>query len=252
MNPHRHALFATALLVAILGVALTSIRMFLRRSTDLSKVGGSALLRPGIRGWHYENLRPFEEALARWEVRPAWLSYLQLGIAVVVGIAYADGLIFIAGWLVLLAGSLDILDGRVARRTNRGSDRGAFLDSVIDRYADSFAFLGLAAFFNTTWMLWVVLFALVGALMVSYTRARAEGLGVSCLIGLLQRPERYVILGLGSIFGSLVDQITGWTLWGESYVVVVFTMIVLAVLGNVTAIQRAVHVLNALRERAGE
>ena len=252
MNPHRHTAFAVALLVAILGVALTSIRMFLRQSTDLTKVGGSALLRPGIRGWHYENLRPFEEALARWQVRPAFLSYLQLVIAVVVGAAYAEGLIFIAGWLVLLAGSLDILDGRVARRTNRGSASGAFLDSVIDRYADSFAFLGLAAFFNTTWMLWVVLFALVGALMVSYTRARAEGLGVSCLVGLLQRPERYVILGLGSIFGALIDQITDWTLWGEHYVVVVVTLIALAILGNLTALQRAVHVMSALQDRAHE
>jgi len=248
MSTHRHVAFALTLLVVILGVALTSIRLFLRRSTDLTAVGGSALLRPGIRGWHYENLGPFEELLVRWKVRPAWLSYLQLVIAVLVGVAYAEGLIFIGGWLVLLAGSLDILDGKVARRTNSGSSRGAFLDSVIDRYADSFAFLGLAAFFTTSWMLWVVLFALVGALMVSYTRARAEGLGVTCLVGFLQRPERYVLLGLGSIFGSLLDQITGWTLWGEPYVLVVLTVIALAVLGNITALQRAVYVMKSLPE----
>src|SRR6185369_14595597 len=105
--------------------------------------------------------------------------------------AYAGGLMFAGGWLLLFAGSLDIVDGRVARRTNRGSKRGAFLDSVVDRYADALAYLGLAYFYGGTWVEWIVLGALVGSFMVSYTRARAEGLGTTCLVGLLQRPERF-------------------------------------------------------------
>ncbi len=244
--------FALFLLVTILGIAFTSIFLFRRRPRDLSAVRGSALLGVGIRGWHYENLQPFEELLVRWRVRPSWLSYLQLGIAVIVGVAYAEGLIFIGGWLLLCAGSLDILDGRVARRTNSGSLRGAFLDSVIDRYADSFGYLGLAAFYAQSWMLWVVLFALVGGLMVSYTRARAEGLGVSCLVGMLQRPERYVLLGLGSIFGSLVEHMTEWHVFGASYGLVVCTVLLLAVFSNLTAIQRAIYVLGTLHEQAHE
>lgn len=246
MTCPEHAAFAVVLLVGILGVALTSLRLFLRRPGDLTAVGGSPMLGAGVRGWHYENLRPFEELLVRWQVPAAWLSGFQLVVAVFVGAAYASGLIFIGGWLLVSAGSLDILDGRVARRTNGGSRSGAFLDSVIDRYADSLAMLGLAAFFAESWVLWAVLWALVGGMMVSYTRARAEGLGVPCLVGLMQRPERYVILGVGSIFGSLLDHITGWTLWGERYALVVLTVVILALLSNWTALQRAVHVMRVL------
>ena len=129
---------------------------------------------------------------------------------------------------------------------------GQNLETLATWGTDSFAYLGLAAFYADSWMLWAVLAALVGGLMVSYTRARAEGLGVACLVGLLQRPERYVILGLGSIFGSLVQHMTGWTLWGQSYALVVLTVLVLAVLSNVTALQRVSYVMRELRRRPRE
>jgi phosphatidylglycerophosphate synthase len=241
-----HAGLALFLLVAIFGVGLTSIALYLRRSPDLSGVRGSAMLGPGIRGWHYANLQPFEELLVRWRVSAAALSYFQLGLAAVVGLVYANGLIFSAGWLFLCAGSIDILDGRVARRTQGGSKRGAFLDSVIDRYADAFAYLGLAAFYAGTWVMWVVLFGMLGGFMVSYTRARAEGLGVPCLVGLMQRPERYVVLGLGSAFGSLLEHLVGWHLYAAPYGLVVVVLIALAVATHATAVQRAVHVMRAL------
>jgi len=250
------------LLLAIPAVTFTSLALHLSRGGNAAGLGSSAILRPGMRSWHIENLRPFEELLVRWRVRPSFLSYAQLLVGMLVGWAYANGLIFAGGWLVLCAGSLDILDGRVARRTssvamathseaNIGSRRGAFLDSVIDRYADSFAFLGLAVFFSDTWMLWAVLLGLVGSLMVSYTRARAEGLGVPCFVGFIQRAERYVLLGVGSVYGSLVEHVTGWRVFGHPYGLVVLVVIALAVLSNLTAIQRAVHVLARLQEQDG-
>ncbi len=251
MSFSPQAVLALALLVGIPAVTFTSLAFHLRRGGDGAGLGSSALLRPGVRSWHIENLRPFEELLVRWQVRPSFLSYAQLVVGMLVGWAYAKGLIFAGGWLVLCAGSLDILDGRVARRTNSGSRRGAFLDSVIDRYADSFAFLGLAVFFADTWMLWTVLLGLVGSLMVSYTRARAEGLGVPCFVGLIQRAERYVLLGVGSVYGSLVEHVAGWRVFGHRYGLVVLVVIALAVLSNLTAIQRAVHVLNRLKEQNG-
>ena len=238
MTPALQTGFALVLLVGILAVGLSSIFLYMRRSPDLSSVRGSALLGPGIRGWHFENLRPFEELLVRWRVSPAAISLFQLAIAALTGVAYAGGLIF--------AGSIDIVDGRVARRTHGGSKRGAFLDSVIDRYADAFAYLGLVSFYADGWVLWPVLAGLVGGFMVSYTRARAEGLGASCLVGMLQRPERYVILGLGSVFGSLAEHITGWHLWDQPYGVVIFVLVALAVLTNATAIQRMMYVLRHL------
>lgn len=252
MSPSWHDEFALGLLIGIFAIWAVSFASFRKRPRDLSRVRGSALLGSTIRGWHDENLHPFEELLVRRRVSASFLSYLQLGVAVLIGIAYAEGLIFVAGWLVITAGSLDILDGRVARRTDGGSRQGAFLDSVIDRYVDALGLLGLAAFYANSWMLWVVLFSLVGGLMVSYTRARAEGLGARCEIGLLQRPERYVLLGLGSIFGSLVQHMTGWRLWGQPYGLLVVTLVLLAVLSNATAIQRARHVMRVLREAPRE
>lgn len=246
MPPALLAAFALALLVSIFAVGIISIALYLRRSPNLSGVRGSAILGPGIRAWHYENLLPFEELLVRWRVRASTLSLLQLAMAPLICGAYALGMMFTGGWLLLVAGSLDIIDGRVARRTEGGSRRGAFLDSVVDRYADALAYLGLAVFYAAGWVLWVVLAVLVGGFMVSYTRARAEGLGTDCTVGLLQRPERYVILGFGSIFGSLVEHMTGWHLGAQPYGLVIVVLVFLAVMSNLTAIQRAVHVLGAL------
>jgi phosphatidylglycerophosphate synthase len=223
--PALQAGFALLLLIAVLATGIVSIALYLRRSPDLSAVRGSAILGPGIRAWHYENLRPFEELLVRWKVQPATISLFQLAISLLVAGAYAGGLMFAGGWLLLFAGSLDIVD---------------------DRYADALAYLGLAYFYGGTWMEWVVLGALVGSFMVSYTRARAEGLGTTCLVGLLQRPERFVILGLGSIFGSLAEHMSGWHPWGLPYGLVTLVLIVLSALTNVTALQRSVHVMRAL------
>lgn len=239
--------FALALLVFMLATAIVSIGDYLRRPHDLTGVSGSVVLGPVIRGWYIDNLAPFEEFCVRWNVAPAYLSYAQLAGSVLVTVCYAWGLVFTAGWLLLGTGTLDIIDGRVARRTNTGSARGAFLDSVVDRYADSLAYLGLAIFFRSSWVLWVVLFAFLGGLMVSYVRARAESLGAQCAVGMLQRPERYVILGFGCIFGALVEHMTPW-LHAPHYWLVILTIVVLAVLNNVSAVQRVVHVLHALGE----
>lgn len=229
-------------------VAAASIGGYLRRPHDLSGVHGSTVLGPGIRGWYFENLLPLEECCVRWNIQPALLSYTQLVGSMLVAYCYASGMLLTGGWLLLFTGTLDIVDGRVARRLNGGSARGAFLDSVIDRYADSFAYLGLAIFFRNTWVLWAVLFGLIGGVLVSYTRARGEGLGVQCRIGLLQRPERYVILGFGSIFGALFERLTGPWFAEQPYSLVVITLVGLAVLVNVTAIQRAVYISRRLGE----
>jgi len=120
------------------------------------------------------------------------------------------------------------------------------LDSVVDRYAEFVSYAGLIVFFATGWRVWAVLLAILGGTMVSYTRARAEGLGVRCEIGMLQRPERFVILGFGSIFSSIAEHLAG----GPQSVLTA-TIVVLAVLSNVTAVQRVVYVSRQLRDRRG-
>jgi CDP-diacylglycerol--glycerol-3-phosphate 3-phosphatidyltransferase len=239
-------LFALLNLLLIFGAAFTGMHFYWKAHPDSSTVRGSPMLSSRVRAWYFSNLDPFEAWLARLGVRPMAITYAQVVVSVAVAAAYAGGLIFSAGFLVLFAGTLDILDGKVARRNNGASPRGAFLDSVMDRYAEFLGYAGLMVYFGSGWLVWAVLLAILGGMMVSYTRARAEGLGVRCDIGMLQRPERYVLLGFGSIFSSLAAH-----LFGGPQVLLSATVVVLAVLANVTAAQRMVYVSRQLGAGGG-
>jgi CDP-diacylglycerol--glycerol-3-phosphate 3-phosphatidyltransferase len=238
--------FALLNLAFIFGAAIFGIRAYLRSNPDLSRVRGTGLIGPAARGWYFSNLEPFEHLFVRLRVRPAWLSYSQLLASTLTAVAYAAGLIYLAGFLVLFTGTLDILDGKVARRTNGESRRGAFLDSVIDRYAEFIGFLGLLIFFRSGWQVWATLLAILGGTMVSYTRARAEGLGIRCEVGLLQRPERFVLLGFGSIFSSVAVHVFGLPTDPSGHVVLGLAVALLALLSNITALQRAVYIHHQL------
>ncbi len=137
------------------------------------------------------------------------------------------------GLLILLGGFFDMLDGIVARTNGKNTKFGAILDSTLDRYSDSFIFIAIAwYFFNNDNLAGVIFTAgsLVGALLISYVRARAEGIGVQCNVGLMERPERVALLALGCI--------TGW----------LFPVIlILFLLGHATAIQRIIHVYKMTR-----
>lgn len=135
------------------------------------------------------------------------------------------------GVIMLFAGLFDMLDGAVARVKGKASDFGAFLDSVLDRYSDAFLFLGTAWHLRgTPTGAFLSLGSLVGAFMVSYTRARAEGLGKECKAGLLERPERILLLSFGALTGLLVP-----VLW------------VMFALTHLTAVQRIYHARKAMR-----
>jgi CDP-diacylglycerol--glycerol-3-phosphate 3-phosphatidyltransferase len=236
-------LFALFNLGLIVGAATLGMRFYLRSQADSSAVKGSRFLSSRVRAWYFTNLDPFEALFVRLGVRPIALTYAQVAVSAVVAWAYGSGLVFCAGWLILFAGTLDILDGKVARRGEGASARGAFLDSVMDRYAEFIGYAGLIVLFAHGWRVWAVLLAILGGVMVSYTRARAESLGVRCEIGWLQRPERFVLLGFGSIASSLADQ-----LFGTEQLLLTVTIVLLAVLANITAAQRIAYVSRALTE----
>ncbi len=240
------SLFALLNLALIFAIAYFGMRSYRRTNPDLSQVRGSRLLGAAVRGWYFSNLVPFEMLFARLGVRPMALTYAQLVGSVLCAAAYAAGLLYCAGFLLLASGTLDILDGKLARRTGWASARGAFLDSVVDRYAEFFVYMGLMIYFQSGWVVWCVLLALLGGTMVSYTRARAEGLGATCEVGLLQRPERFVLLGFGSIFSSVASHAAGWDAR-----LLVGVLVALALLANLTALQRIVHVSRTLNG-AGE
>jgi CDP-diacylglycerol---glycerol-3-phosphate 3-phosphatidyltransferase len=147
---------------------------------------------------------PFCQRLA---LRPNHLTFLALFFSLLIPPAYLHSL-WLGGLTVLAAGALDTLDGGLARRTGRQSNSGAFLDSVSDRYSDFFMHLGLWLHFwayyprlltVTTLLLF---FLLLGSFMVSYARARGEGLGLSTSVGFFGRGERILTLGLGSVLAD--------------------------------------------------
>jgi CDP-diacylglycerol--glycerol-3-phosphate 3-phosphatidyltransferase len=234
-------LFALFNLSLIFGAAAIGMQIYLRSKPDLSNVRGSRLLGSSVRGWYFTNLDPFEHLFVRWGVTPAAITLAQLAGSLLCAVAYGCGLIYTGGFLMLASGTLDILDGRLARRLGSASKGGAFLDSVVDRYCEFAVLAGLIVFFETGWPVWALLFTVLGGMMVSYTRARAEGLGQDCQVGLLQRPERFVIMGFGSIFSSVLTHAVG----GE-HVLLELVILFLAVFTNLTALQRFLYVRRAL------
>src|SRR5688572_3496115 len=164
-----------------------------------------------------------------------------------------------AGGMILFAGLFDMLDGQVARLGKMSSSFGALLDSVLDRYSELFMFLGICYYLISHHYFISSLFAfigLIGSMMVSYTRARAEGLGIECKGGLMQRPERVVLVGTSALAcGIASSYIRGdfkWYVPGISFhlfeTMTIFTLplTVLAILTNITAYHRLMDAKRAL------
>ena len=164
--------------------------------------------------------------LQKTGITPNALSYTGFALTVLSALVLAAGHLRWGGVLLTLAALFDMLDGALARETNQMSKFGAFLDSTLDRYSESVTLLALAFYYITfqpqaRTELFLIFLTLVGSLMVSYTRARAESLQIECKVGILQRPERLTILIAGLITGWMLP-----ALW------------VLAIFTNVTALQR--------------
>ena len=151
-------------------------------------------------------LHPLVRLLSTLQVRPDTLTVLgwtlSVGSAVLFGLGYAR----LAGAVMLLGGLFDALDGAVARESNRMSAFGAFLDSTLDRLSESAIFVGIVFFYATSGLPYGALLAgaaMAFSLLTSYARARAEGLGIECQVGLLERAGRVVILSVFSMLGFL-------------------------------------------------
>lgn len=149
------------------------------------------------------------------------------------------------GWggaILLFSGLFDMMDGRLARLGNMSTTFGAFWDSTLDRYSELFSLFGITLYLMTASGIWagvITFLALVGSIMVSYVRARAEGLGIECKVGLMQRPERVVVTALAAIITGMTSNL--WWLIGG--------MTLIAVLANVTAFWRVAHCYKQLKDR---
>lgn len=166
-------------------------------------------------------------ALALSRIHPNVLTLMGLLVNGIAAALLASGRFLAAGLVMMGAGLFDMVDGRVARHTNRVTRFGGFFDSVLDRYSDLVLLMGLLVYYaSINRFFYVVLTAVVmtASVMVSYTRARAECIIPSCKAGFMERPERMVLLILGALFNRMAP-----VLW------------VIAVLGNITVIHRVLH-----------
>jgi len=176
---------------------------------------------------------PVARALLGARLRPNQLTVLGLFCSGLAAAAFVADYQRLGGLLLALAGALDILDGSLARVSGQVSPFGAFLDSVLDRYSDLLVLAGLVVLFMGKSRVWDVvgaLAALIGTVMVSYTRARAESVGVQCRVGFMERGERLLALIVGALLDLLAPAV-----W------------VVAVGANVTAIHRIAHTWRATR-----
>ncbi len=178
----------------------------------------------------------------RRRIHPNTLTYLGFAAGVAVGFTYLIERPVWALVLILLCGTLDILDGKVAAKSNRKSLFGALLDSSLDRYSEFFIYTGIAYHFRGGWVVWVVFAAFLGSTMVSYTRARAESLGIDCRVGMMQRAERLVLLFAGTLVGLV------FRIYDPALTV---AMGLIALVSNITAFQRLAYVRGWELRKAG-
>ncbi len=185
--------------------------------------------RERIRAW----TDPVGRGLFRLRLRPNHLTVIGLGVSFLAASAFSAGRTRAAGLLLIVAGLCDFFDGALARVSGQVTPFGAFLDSVIDRYSDLLVLLGIVVLFarmpHTRGAI-VAMAGLIGSMMVSYTKARAESIGVRCTVGMMERPERMICLIAGALLGLLEP-----ALW------------ILAILSNLTALQRILFTLRATR-----
>ena len=192
-----------------------------------------------LRGPVYRILDPATGWLLRARIHPNAISTFGFLATVAAGFLYHSDHVRSAGGLVLFGGVCDIFDGRVARLSGLASKFGSFYDSTLDRISEIVVFLGILSLYNAynadasdIGMVYVIFLAMGGAMMVSYTRARAEALGMDCSVGFMQRAERVVLLGLGSVLFGLM--------WEGRVLSAI--IIILAVTTNITAFQRILWV----------
>lgn len=183
-------------------------------------------------------LEPIARGFGAIGLTPNHLTIFGLLLQIVLGVLLALGHLQLAGFLLIFFSAFDAVDGTLARLTGQGSRFGAFFDATSDRYAEGFTLGGLIVYFAGQGEQLPVLLAtasLVGSFLVSYTRAKAESLGLSCSVGILTRAERVALLVLGLLFyqwqpiAALPDFLT-LVLWA------------MAILANITALQRIWHI----------
>ncbi len=187
----------------------------------------------------YPKVEPIANAIVSFlkaqSVSPTQLTLAGAALSLLTGVIYAKGYLFLGGIVLFVAGAADLLDGLLARTTGKTSAFGAFLDSVVDRYSDFFVFAGLATYYiqkGEIFWFFVMLGIILGSVVISYAKARAENFIKDCSVGLFGRSERILLLIAGSLLTFLLKPV----------------LLVLLVGTHVTAIQRILLTKKTLAE----
>lgn len=218
----------------------------------------------------YNILNPFIMLMHKIGVTPNMITSIGFILNIVAAIIFIIGGeqddradMFYVGWggfTILIAGLFDMMDGRLARIANLSSSFGAFYDSVMDRYSELLMFFGICFYLISQDYFLSSLFAfiaLIGSIMVSYIRARAEGIGVDCSVGMMQRPARVVIIGASAMFCGIFYYFVNdfapiksgsFTLF-ETISIFTLPVAFVAIMANYTAFQRLMHVKKQLDKK---
>jgi CDP-diacylglycerol--glycerol-3-phosphate 3-phosphatidyltransferase len=240
--------------LTLVAAALASMPVFalIRRGqpldADVARRSASVLLGFWVRDWLMWAIGPVERLVVRAKISPDVFNYLGVLFGACAGAAFAVGEMSVAGWMVLLGGLADIFDGRIARARGLTNSYGAFMDSTLDRFAEVFAFVGVAWFLaDTRAGAAITLLAISASLLVSYTRARGEAVGVTGAGGIMQRAERLVVLALAGLFDGVATARFGWAPGGLVFGAV--TLIAVGALG--TAVYRTASIAAQLKRSGG-
>ncbi|MCL0037106.1 CDP-alcohol phosphatidyltransferase family protein [Dehalococcoidia bacterium] len=193
-------------------------------------------LRPGLGRLLTE---PIVRLIARTGISPNALTITGFLLNALVAGVLAGGYLFLGGFLVLFAGWFDMLDGALARISGKSTRFGTLLDSTVDRFSEAVVFLGLLVFYlaqGATLEILLIYFTIVGSIMVSYVRARAEGLGLRSEVGLFTRPERVILLALGLLPSRISPVALLVVLW------------ILAVGTMITVLHRLIHTWRQMKD----
>lgn len=223
----------------------------------------------------YSIINPVVQLFIKLGITPNMITFfgfvlnLAAAIVLIFGAEYGDrsnhNFVSIAGCIILFAGLMDMLDGRLARLGNMANKYGALYDSVVDRFSEMYMFLGICYYLVSHDYFLSSIFAfiaMIGSIMVSYTRARAEGLGVDCSVGIMQRPERILIVGISAILCGITSNIIGYDFkidvnWlpfplFETITVFTFPLFILAIGANMTAYKRLTYARDQLLKPEGK
>ena len=241
-----------AVLVSVLVAAVLSMAVFAvsgaRRDPDAERRNSRFLMGAGdfLVHWLLWALRPLDRVAAALNLSPDFFNFAGLFFGLLSGIAIAADRIELGGWAIALGGVADIMDGRVARARQLSSPYGTFIDSMLDRFVEVFAFLGFVVYLRAfTYGPLLAAAAITGSLLVSYARARGESVGVLCKEGLMQRAERLVLIFLACLLDRPLDAWRGW----PQGTLVLWTMALIAAGTFVTSAHRTVWIAMRLRAK---